>query len=42
VARRVDCSFLGRLVVEGRLEEDEALDLAQELTVGLVRKAYKL
>jgi glucuronate isomerase len=42
VARRVDCAFLGRLVAEHRLDEDEAFELAQELTVGLVRKAYKL
>jgi glucuronate isomerase len=42
VARRVDCAFLARLVAEGRLDEDEAFELAQELTVGLVRKAYKL
>jgi glucuronate isomerase len=42
VARRVDCAFLARLVAEGRLDEDEAFDLAQKLTVGLVRKAYKL
>ncbi len=42
VARRVDCAFLARLVAEGRLDEDEAFELAQELTVGLVRKAYRL
>jgi glucuronate isomerase len=42
VARRIDCAFLGRLVAEHRLDEDEAFELAQELTVGLVRKAYKL
>jgi glucuronate isomerase len=42
VARRVDCAFLGRLVAEGRLDEDEAFELAQDLTVNLVRKAYKL
>jgi glucuronate isomerase len=42
VARRVDCAFLGRLVAEHRLDEDEAFDLAQELTIGLVRKAYRL
>ena len=42
VARRIDCAFLGRLVAEHRLDEDEAFDLAQELTVRLVRKAYKL
>ena len=42
VARRTDAAFLARLVAEHRLDEDEAVDLAQELTVGLVRKAYKL
>lgn len=42
VARRVDCAFLARLVAEGRLDEDEASELAQDLTVNLVRKAYKL
>ena len=42
VARRVDSAFLGRLVAEHRLDEDEAFELAKELTVGLVRKAYKL
>ena len=42
VARRVDCAFLGRLVAEHRLDEDEAFQVAQELTVNLVRKAYKL
>jgi glucuronate isomerase len=42
VARRVDCAFLARLVVEGRLEDWEAADLAHELTSGLVRRAYKL
>jgi glucuronate isomerase len=42
VARRVDCAFLARLVAEGRLDEDEAFELANELTVGLVKKAYKL
>jgi glucuronate isomerase len=42
VARRVDCAFLGRLVAEHRLDEDEAFNVAQDLTVNLVRKAYKL
>jgi glucuronate isomerase len=42
VARRVDCAFLGRLVAEHRLDEDEAFEVVNELTVGLVRKAYKL
>jgi glucuronate isomerase len=42
VARRIDCAFLGRLVVEHRLDEDEAFEVALDLTVNLVRKAYKL
>ena len=42
VARRVDCAFLARLVAEHRLDEDEAFELARDLTVNLVRKAYKL
>ena len=42
VARRVDCAFLARLVAEGQIADWEAAELAQELTVGLVRRAYKL
>ncbi len=42
VARRVDCAFLARLVAEHRLDEDEAFEVVQDLTVNLVRKAYKL
>jgi len=42
VARRVDCAFLARLVAEHRIDEDEAFQVAQDLTVNLVRKAYKL
>ncbi len=42
VARRIDCAFLGRLVSEHRLDEDEAVELAMDLTVNLVKKAYKL
>ena len=42
VARRVDCAFLARLVAEHRLQDWEAADLAQELTSGLVRRAYRL
>ena len=42
VARRVDCAFLGRLVAEHRLEEDEAHELAHQLTYDLVKKAYRL
>jgi glucuronate isomerase len=42
VARRMDAGFLARLVAEHRIDEDEAVELARELTVGLVRRAYKL
>jgi glucuronate isomerase len=42
VARRVDCAFLGKMVAEHRIDEDEAFELVKELTVGLVRKAYRL
>ena len=42
VARRVDCSFLARLVTEHRLDEDEAREVASDLAYGLARKAYKL
>jgi glucuronate isomerase len=42
VARRIDCSFLARLVTEHRLGEDEALEVAHSLTYGLAKKAYRL
>jgi glucuronate isomerase len=42
VARRVDCSFLARLVAEHRLSETEAFDTARDLTYNLARSAYKL
>jgi glucuronate isomerase len=42
MARRIDCAFLGRLVAEHRLDEDEAFEVAHDLTYGLVKKAYKL
>lgn len=42
VARRMDAAFLARLVAEHRLEEDEAFEVLQDLTVNLVRRAYKL
>ena len=42
VARRVDSAFLARLVAEHRIDGDEALELIKDLTVNLVRKAYKL
>jgi glucuronate isomerase len=42
VARRVDAGFLAQLVAEHRIDEDEAVGLANDLTVALVRKAYRL
>ncbi len=42
MARRVDCAYLAKLVSDHRLEEGEAVELAHDLTYGLVKKAYKL
>jgi glucuronate isomerase len=42
VARRMDASFLARLVAEHRIDEDEAHEVIYDLTNGLVRKAYRL
>ncbi|MFZ2995151.1 glucuronate isomerase [Sphingobium sp.] len=42
VARRMDCGWLAQLVVEHRLEEDEAFEVARALAYDLVKKAYNL
>jgi glucuronate isomerase len=42
VARRMDCAFLAKLVVEHRIHEDEAFGVARDLAVELARKAYRL
>lgn len=42
VARRMDSVFLAKLVAEHRLDEEEAFELARDLTYNLVRKAYRL
>jgi len=42
VARRIDCGFLAQMVVEHRMADWEAAELAQDLTYNLVKKAYKL
>jgi glucuronate isomerase len=42
VSRRMDAGFLARMVAEHRIEEDEAAELARELTYDLVKKAYRL
>jgi glucuronate isomerase len=42
VARRIDCGFLAELVVEHRIEDWEAAELAQDLTYNLAKAAYRL
>lgn len=42
VARRIDCGFLAELVIEHRLEDWEAAELAQDLAYNLVKAAYRL
>eukprot|EP00903_Cladosiphon_okamuranus_P002163 g2161.t1 len=42
VARRVDCAFLADLVVTGRLHEDEAHEVAHDLTYRLAKEAYRI
>ena len=42
VARRVDCAFLADLVTTGRLRENEAFEVAKDLTVVLAKRAYRL
>lgn len=42
VARRVDCAYLASLVTTGRLDEDEAFEVAYDLTYRLAKQAYRL
>ena len=42
VARRVDCAYLASLVTSGRLDEDEAYEVAYDLTYRLAKQAYRL
>lgn len=42
VARRIDCGFLAELVLEHRIEDWEAAELAQDLSYNLAKKAYRL
>jgi glucuronate isomerase len=41
VARRIDCGFLAELVMEHRIDEAEAFELAHELSYALARRAYR-
>jgi glucuronate isomerase len=42
LARRIDCAFLARLVVEHRLREDEAHEVASDLAYNLPKLTYRL
>ncbi|MEO5586910.1 MAG: glucuronate isomerase [Novosphingobium sp.] len=42
LARRIDCGFLAELVVEHRLEDWEAAELARGLAYDFAKEAYKL
>lgn len=42
LARRIDCGFLAELVVEHRLEDWEAAELARDLAYNLAKRAYRL
>ena len=42
MARRLDAGYLAQLVAEHRLDEDEAVDTAQELVVAQPTKVFKL
>ena len=42
LSRRIDCGFLAELVMEHRLEDWEAAELAQDLTYNLAKQAYRL
>ena len=42
VARRVDCAYLAELVATGRLEEEDAAQVAYDLSYRLAKQAYRL
>jgi glucuronate isomerase len=42
LARRIDCTYLSELVVQGRLPLEEAAEVAKDLTYRLPKKVYKL
>ena len=42
VARRMDCRFLATLVVEHKIDQDEAFELAPLLAYGFAKSAYRL
>lgn len=42
VARRVDCAYLATMVATGRLDWDDATEVANDLTYRLAKRAYRL
>lgn len=42
MSRRIDCSYLARLVSEHRLSEHDALQVAQDLTYNIPVQAYRI
>ncbi|PWU18890.1 MAG: glucuronate isomerase [Bdellovibrio sp.] len=42
MARRMDCVMLAKWVLEHRLREDEALEMAHDLTYRLAKESYRL
>ncbi|MBL1435710.1 MAG: glucuronate isomerase [Rhodobacteraceae bacterium] len=42
VSRRVDCAYLATMIASGRLEMDEAIEVAHDLTYRLAKQAYRL
>jgi glucuronate isomerase len=42
VARRIDCGFLAELIMQHRLEDWEAAELAVDLAYSLAKRAYRL
>ncbi len=42
VSRRADCAYLAGLVRSGRLRQEDAFELARDLTYGLAKSAYRL
>lgn len=42
LARRIDCAYLAELVATGRLDEDEAAEVAIDLAYRLAKAAYRL
>ncbi|WP_394688127.1 glucuronate isomerase [Hoeflea sp.] len=42
VARRVDCAFLATLVATGRLSNEDAFEVANDLAYRLAKQAYRL